>query len=435
MINLSELGERLSFWQKVLIGLFLYIICTSLGLFLSSHGWAKLLGQPGNKFEYWDLQHYANLSLNWRCWAFYPLWPQILRAFQPQDSFTAIQYALTISNLIFIASLPITLLTLNRLIQSSTLSFIIFLLYILNPNSIFHGNGYTESLFSFLGIIAIFCLRSPRSLLGNAILGGSIILMSLSRPVLVQFVLAACLASTCLLFLNFKQPFQQAFKQHLYSTGLIIVCSIAGYAIYGYTCFFSTGSFWTPFQAQSEWGKAFSFRPLFLLFPQSLLNDLHGLYFPFIIFILAIILILFKIKNQRPAIYIPQNPFLSLTLFYPPVAIILYAARSWQLRQKNQLPSLTLSPALTKLSSNYIFFFCVSVAMANAVIVFLTANNYLYSLARYVFGNPFFFVALGMLADCMNGVKTRTFLYGCLAVSALGLIHQWSRWGNDLWVG
>jgi hypothetical protein len=208
-----------------------------------------------------------------------------------------------------------------------------------------------------------------------------------------------------------------------------------GYAIYGFDCLQSTGSFWTPFQAQSEWGKALSFRPLFLLFPRSLLNDLHGLYFPFILFFLAAILIYVHAQQRKITLYIPEHPLLWLTLFYPPLAILLYSLRSFQLWKRGKLSTHSIPSQLTNLQTSYLFFFCLAVCMANSIISFLTANNYLYSLGRYVFATPFFFIAFGMLVDCLDSSRMRTFLYGCLVISGLGLIHQWHNWGGNLWVG
>ena len=73
--------------------------------------------------------------------------------------------------------------------------------------------------------------------------------------------------------------------------------------------------------------------------------------------------------------------------------------------------------------------------MANATIGFLAASGSLYSLARFVFAPPFFFIALGMVANALDGPKMRQFLLGGLFLSVVGLIDQWYKWGNGSWIG
>jgi hypothetical protein len=430
---------RFSFWQQIILALIFYVVCSSVGILISSEGIAKLAVYEGRKFQYWDAIHYVNLGLHPACQAFYPLWSQIINVFASGNSVIGLRYAFILSNILFALSLPIILFVLRKVIKSETLSFIILILYVINPNSIFHGNGYTESLFSLWAIISIVALLSANSAFWNGILALSVILMSVSRPSLVQLVFAALSAMTCVFLGSHLQPETHSqtkeWKRYVIPTGLIVVCAIAGYSIYGVYCLLSTGNFLTPFQAQVEWGRTLQFRPLFLLFPKSLLNDLHGLYFPFILFLLVVILIYFHAKHKQISLYVPKNPLVWITLFYPPLAILVYSIRSCQLGKAGKLTPQYVTPSIANLQTNYVFFFCLSVCMANAAIGFIAASGFLYSLARFVFGTPLFFIAFGMVLDHLDSPKTRQFLYGCLVVSCLGLIEQWYRWGNNRWVG
>ncbi|MBG1268289.1 mannosyltransferase family protein [Nostoc sp. WHI] len=430
---------RFSFWKQVILALVFYAICSSIGILISPDGIAKLAVQEGREFQYWDAIHYVNLGLHPHCQAFYPLWSQVIRLFAPQSSVVGLRYAFIFSNILFVLSLPIVLFVLRKVIKSESLSFITLILYVINPNSIFHSIGYTESLFSLWAIISVVALLFSTSVFWNIILAVSVILMSVSRPSLVQLIFAAFSAIVCV-FLGSKLGSEthsktREWKKYTIPTALIAICAMAGYSIYGIYCLLSTGNFLAPFQAQVEWGRTLQLRPLFLLFPRSLLNDLHGLYFPFILLSLVVVLIYFHNKHKEISLYVPKHPLLSITLFYPPIAILIYSIRSWQLEKAGKLTPRYVTPTIAQLQTNYVFFFCLSICIANAAIGFLAASDYLYSLARFVFATPFFFIAFGMVADHLDSPKTREFLYGCLLVSGLGLVEQWYRWGNNRWVG
>jgi hypothetical protein len=149
----------------------------------------------------------------------------------------------------------------------------------------------------------------------------------------------------------------------------------------------------------------------------------------------VLVLIYFNAKHKKISLYVPKSPLLSITLFYPPIAILIYSIRSWQLAKADKLTPQFVTPTIVQLQTNYVFFFCLFICIANAAIGFLAASGYLYSLARFVFATPLFFIAFGMVADHLDSPKTREFLYGCLLVSGLGLVHQWYSWGNNHWVG
>jgi hypothetical protein len=425
-----------SFWVQITIVLFLYFGCSSLGILSSTNGWTKLLLQEGKNFQHWDSIIYVSLALHPKCQAFYPLWPQIIGLFNPSTLYEGLKYSFFISNLMFIASLPCLLVILQRCIQSKWMSFSILLLYALNPNSIFHSIGYTESLFSFFALTAIGALIYSKNNLANIVLGLSAVIMGVCRPSVVQIVAASTFTCICLYFTcgrNLK-VFLATSKQYVVQSIILGLGSIIGYSIYGFSCLATTGNFLFPFQAQVQWGRTLSFKPLFLFLPRSLLNDLHGLYFPYILFLIVVILIYRFKNNNKIFAYIPSNPIIWLTLFYPPLAISIYSVQYFRMKKAGELIQYQISPKIQVLQTSYIFYFCISMALANAAIGFLAASESMYSLARFVFATPWFFIAFGMISNVFDTVLTRKFVLGCIVVSSIGLIHQWHNWGQDLWL-
>ncbi len=274
-----------SFWKQIILALLFYVVCSIIGILLSSDGIAKLAVYEGREFQYWDAIHYVNLGLHPRCQAFYPLWSQIINLFSPESSIVGLRYAFILSNILFVLSLPIVLFVLRKVIKSETLSFITLTLYVLNPNSIFHSIGYTESLFSLWAIVSVVALLFPNSVFWNGILAVSVIMMSVSRPSLVQLVFAALSAIACVfLGINLRPEATSTtkkWKRYATASGLIAMCAIAGYSIYGIYCLFSTGNFpstvstvysqqatfWLPFKLRWSGEELFSYDRCFCCFP------------------------------------------------------------------------------------------------------------------------------------------------------------------------
>jgi len=410
-----------------------YLLISFIGLGLSEPGLAKVLAPSTDLYQYWDTNHYVVLSTHLKCSTFYPLWPQTIRALT-RPAGTELQTALGLSMGVFLGALPLTYWVFRRLITKPTLAMLAFLLYVLNPNSIFHANGYTEAGFSALAVLMLAALLWPASVLSTGVLLTTSLLMSLMRPSLLQITVAAIGAWICVGVAGRWLACQPKARYGL-AVGTTVVGAVVGYAIYGTYCLYTAGNFLEPFQAQVEWGRRFGLRPVFLLLPRSLLNDLHGFYFPFILAGLVVLLAVFRRYRQPVPLLIPRHPLGWLTLFYPPLAAVVYGVQSWRQLGARRLPRWTVSPALDTLLTSYPFWFCLLMCLANASIGFLAASNSLYSLARFVFAPPFFFIALGMIANVLDSPTTRRFLIGSLALSGLGLMHQWYGWGNGGWVG
>ncbi len=426
--------------------IFLYVLCSAIGLGLSASGIVKILKPDADAYQYWDTIHYVRLGFDYSCQSFYPLWPQVIQSFANGQVNQGLQVAFALSTGLFLVSLPLTYWVFRQLISKSGLAVTAFLLYVLNPNSVFHSNGYTEGGFSMLAVLVLVALRFPRAPSLNGLLLGSTLLMSLMRPSLFQLTGAAVGAWICVALAGRalsqsavlqQRPPHPNLKQWGWLTGLISVGAIIGYSVYGVYCLHTTGNFLGPFQAQAEWGRKLGLRPMFLLLPRSLLNDLHGLYFPFILAGLVLCLAYVRLRKIPLRVYIPRHPLSWITLFYPPFAGVVYGLRfGWLVRTgSSALRQYRFPAALDALLTSYPFWFCLLMCMANATIGFLAASDSLYSLARFVFAPPFFFIALGMIADVLDSPTTRRFLTGCLLLSGLGLIHQWYSWGNGGWVG
>ncbi|MEO1593001.1 MAG: hypothetical protein AAFU71_17160 [Cyanobacteria bacterium J06632_22] len=435
-IGLSK-GLPDQWWRSIFAGAtvagVVYLVCGVLGLWLSESGLAKILEPNAEAYQYWDAINYVRLGFTYSCQEFYPLWPHVLGTLTHRVE-TGLQMAMGLSTLLFFSSLPLTYWVFRRLISKPGLALLAFLLYVLNPNSVFHANGYTEGGFSVMAVLALAVLVMPGSVWGNGLLLGMACLMSLMRPSLFQLVGAAIGAWVCVHLASraLSYPLRQ---RHDAATGLLVTGAIAGYAVYGTYCLNTVNNFLGPFQAQVEWGRRLGFRPLFLLLPRSLLNDLHGLYFPFVLFGLVLVLFCFRLFRRPLLAHVPTHPLSWITLFYPPLAGIVYSVQSWRRLRSQRLPTWTVPPAIDALVTSYPFWFCLLVCMANATIGFLAASGSLYSLARFVFAPPFFFIALGMVANALDGPKMRQFLLGGLFLSVVGLIDQWYKWGNGSWIG
>jgi hypothetical protein len=92
-----------------------------------------------------------------------------------------------------------------------------------------------------------------------------------------------------------------------------------------------------------------------------------------------------------------------------PLLILLYVFNYFRLKNKSTegeglLTRLQTSDYTKTLGKNYLFWFCVYFPVFHSVLIFFTRDR-LYSLGRYIFGVPFFFVALGYLCCCVPGKK------------------------------
>ncbi len=437
-----------------------FILCAGLGMLINPDAFHKFFSPiqlvPDvtiplpHKSYYWDVKHYAEMVLSNRCVAFYPLWPWVIRLlFRPQNLEQAAHLLLVTSTIISFVLIPFLLGIFIKELRQPYLSFILVLAYFLNPMSIFRVIGYTESLFSALSAIFIWlCLRQTelnetiRLFLVFLIIG----LMSLTRPILIQCIFSSIAAlATILLFENLKMKggdFRSQINKYtkeINTTVTLCISSLLGYSIYGIFCLRSRGDFFAPFNDQKLWGMRPGLHLEFFLFPKSPLFDLLGFYFSLLVLFGGFTFVYFKTKNKIPLVWIPKSPLWNALILYPPLLVLSYVFNYFRLKKNaadvnNRLTQLVTSDYTKTLSSNYVFWFCVYFSVAHSIIVFFTRDR-LYSLGRFIFGTPFFFLALGYLCCCIPGKKTYQMLWWFVLISAIALVEQWVNYGKNSWLG
>lgn len=416
-----------------------FLVCAIVGMLISSDTFYKFFSptqltraippQLPQKSYYWDIELYANMALQNTCTAFYPLWGFIItHLFYPQNLEQYANYFKITATAFFCISTPLVFWVFKKALINEYLALIITLAYTVNPMAIFRVIGYTESLFSLLGIFVIWLLL-PENKLNEKIklilLSFISILMALTRPVLVQMIFA-CLFSLITIFFLTKQ----LSKTNLFRTFAISISAILGYSIYGFSCLQSKGDFFAPFHDQKQWGKTLGLHLELLFFPKSPLFDLLGLYLPILILIISFIVIYWKSKKQKLLVFIPKIFLWDILIIYPPVLVLAYILNSWRGAKKE----IITSKFTNSLQNNYLFWFCIYFSVINALIVFLTQNR-LASLGRYIFAVPFFFLALGYLYCCFPGKRKYKNLLFLIIVSTIALVQQWIDYGKDQWLG
>ena len=414
----------------------IYILCTTIGMLINPLAFTKLfsLSSPvGNIPEgyYWDLQHYAGMALGDKCSAFYPLWPSVIRfLFHPQTIPEAAKYFMLLGNIIFFCSLGLLSWLLKKAFERRYIALLCLIAYAINPMSIFHSIGYTESLFSLLVMAFMWSfLQIKDRRLQLLVLFCIVFTMSLTRPVMIQIIFSS-LASLATMMVFRKLQNKTKHNQEIKITLTLILGSILGYSIYGFSCLKLRGDFLAPFNDQKHWGKNLGLHLSSLFIPRSTVLDLTGFYLSLLILICSLIFIYYKLKNRKLVLFIPQAPWWNFFLLYPPLGIFLYTFYYL----KGRLKELKLSEYSKTLSENYLFWFSIYFIFAHAAILFLT-DNYLTSLGRLTFALPFFFLAVGYLSRCLPEKKLHTHLLWLILFSGVGLIRQWVLYGHDKWLG
>lgn len=439
-----------------------FVFCAALGMLVNPDAFHKffspvqLVSDPvppsRSKSYYWDVRAYAEMVLSNRCLAFYPLWPLLSRIFfNPPTIDQAASSLLKLSTIIFGLSIPLFTWVFRKTLKHQSLVLLVLLAFYLNPMAIFRVIGYTESLFSALSIILIWlCLRQNRfnATLKLGFLFCLTFIMSLTRPILIPIISSSVGALGTIFFFehlkrkptegnNFLTHMSQ-YVQEIKITLTLWISSLLGYSIYGMFCLRSRGDFFAPFNDQKLWGTKLGLHPELLLFPKSPLFDLLGLYFPVLVLLISFTFVYFKIKNKAPLVWVPKSPLWNIFLLYPPVLTVGYIfvnlLKRKSAKAKPSLTRLHTSEFTLSLSSNYIFWFCIYFPVVHSALIFFTRDR-LYSLGRYVFGVPFFFMALGYLCCCIPGKKTYQALWWLIGICAIALVEQWVNYGYNKWLG
>lgn len=440
-----------------------FLVCAILGMLINPDAFHKffspiqLFADPippsRSRSYYWDVQAYAEMVLNNRCLAFYPLWPLLIRfLFHPQTIDQSAHSLLVVSTLIFFVSIPLLVWVFSKAFTQQYLALLLVIAFTVNPIGIFRVIGYTESLFTALSVIFIgVCLAKTRLIeqVQLAIVFVLTFLMSLTRPILLPFVFASVVALGTIFFWetlkletrNWRSFLTQVkqYGREIKLTFTISVAALLGYSVYGFFCFRSRGNFFAPFTDQKMWGTKLGLHLELLLFPKSPLIDLLGLYFPILVLLVAFILIYWNIKNEALLVWIPKSPLWNVLFLYPPLLIVVNIVNYFRLKNKpaeiaGSLTRVRIADETETLSSNYLFWFSIYFAIANSALIFLTRDR-LVSLGRYIFGVPFFFLALGYVCCCLPGKKTYQALWGLIVISAIALVEQWVNYGQNKWLG
>jgi|GEM_PF-2547595 len=348
--------QKQIFWQKIFAVAAIYLGLQLSILLITGSGWKKFwVLLPPEAFQYWDAIHYASLAVNSSCGAFYPLWPDLVRTLRaPSTLAEALRFAIPLSEVIFLASLPLALHSFNRILKHRNLALLVFVLYALGPNSIFYAIGYTEALFGALRLLFLLSLHLSEQQQSSTILqlGAGAALFSLAaltnlvRPALIQSTFAISFALIVSTLIHRSTSSSLAFlTKPLTLASLIGAGSLVGYGVYGTFCHTTAGDYLAPFQAQVAWGRTLAFRPWLLLFPRSLLVDLQGLYTPFLIFLTLGGVLWATMRRQVFTLYLPRPEWIYLFLVHPLVFSGIWIALTRFAKQPNNgLPLPTSIP-------------------------------------------------------------------------------------------
>lgn len=432
-----------------LVGVIYFLIQTSL-LLATGEGWTKfwLLDHIEN-FQYWDASIYAQLAVNPACSAFYPLWPSLVRVLTNPDTVEeALKVMIVTSEILFLASLPLARLTFDRIIKNTNVSRLVFILYALGPNAIFHSIGYTESLFSLLSLLFLLSLHTAEqkeiSPVKTLSLYGAIfvlsVLLNLLRPVLLQSWFAI---TFILIILSIIRRISSSNGDDLPLTAnttpltiLIGIGSIVGYSIYGFFCLNTAGNFLAPFQAQQSWGRTIAFRPWLLVFPRSLLMDIHALYTSILVFAILGYLLYAIYRGWREiVINLPSKPWIYIFLFHPLFFIAILTGLSYF--AKDWIKSILIHHPRQVLNNwtSFTVLYAVAFSGVHCIINFLANSGYLYSNARHYFGTPYAFVSIGVMLTSLSVPKLNRLMWVIAAVGVVWLGSQWFNYGSGGWLG
>ena len=393
----------------------LFLIILPLAVFINPELVPRFLGETSHisQYGYLDLEHYVDLATDGivkaQQTAFYPLWPYLIRVFSGAYSSNVYRVAIFLSGIIAALAMVLSKHAFHKLARNKISSLVSLGLYVLSPMSVFLFVGYTESVFAFeswiLILLIINVLMSPdrynaayrvNCFLVFATCAG----LGLTRPTLPQ----AAFTTIVTLFLTLKITYGESLarrKKYIHISMLILAGFVFGYIIYGAICLSNGFRFFEPFYVQQLWNKSFGIRPIYLLTSRSPLIDFMGLYYPFLLIVNSLSNFSIKIDFLNIIFY----KTLPLTLMYPPLGFF-YGILS---RESDSLKNADVTNELNIEEINkddkyfmdfrYLFWYCSFFAFSHSLICLLTSELYLASLGRFVFGQPYFYVALSIFIN------------------------------------
>jgi hypothetical protein len=439
--------RQTAFWLKVLVVTGIYVALQVTLLLATGDGWQKFwVLQPADNFEYWDAIHYANLSIRPRCQAFYLLWPWLLQLMiSPTTVEQALRVAIPLSEVLWLISLPLALYAFERIIPNQRVALLAFVLYALGPNAIFLAIGYTEALFGLLSLLFLLSLyHADQPAMGKrskftfySALLGVVILLNLTRPALTQSGFAVVFTLIGLYGIRrlIAPTSPKLYPRELILSGLITVGSGVGYGLYGLYCLHTAGDFLEPFHAQVEWGRTLAFRPWLLMFPRSLLFDLHGLYTAFLVFAVLGGL-MFSLWRQRQVVTVrlPRQVWIYLFLIHPLIFSAIMILMSRFAKRWTTVHSIQPAKVLASLS-NFTVLYAIGFSGIHSVINLLANSGYLYSTARHYFASPYAFVAIGAVLAALALPQLYRLTWAIAGIGLLWLGEQWFYYGSGRWLG
>jgi hypothetical protein len=398
---------------------------------------------------YYDVVPYANMAILNQCLAFYPMLSWIVRfSFQPQTFEQAVIGLKTISCICFIIAIPIYFNLVKRVSKNRKIAYLLTFIYTISPMAIFRVIGYTEGLFALISLILLSIITNTR-LNKNIVYASTfltILTMSVTRPVSLQLIFSVCVTISIIVLIEkikTKFSWQELFKnnrhkyQHFALLSLVIItATVMGYSIYGYFCLQSRGDFFAPFNDQKLWGRTIGFYPQIFLSLEYPLFEQMSLYFPIIfLFGVAICLYSFVTTNNIEVFNPPLPLFWGVISLYPSILIVTYVL-TFLIKGKTRLVTINLSSSLKakELFSSYPFWFCLSFVLSHVLINLFTVDK-IYSLARFTFSLPFFFVFLGYILQNVKNQSIINILKLFILIEAIALTEQWVRYGRNLWLG
>ena len=393
----------------------LFLIILPLAVFINPELVPRFLGETSHisQYGYLDLEHYVDLAtveiVKAQQTAFYPLWPYLIRVFSGAYGSNIYRIAIFLSGIIAVLAMVLSKYVFHRLARNKISSLVSLSLYVLSPMSVFLFVGYTESVFAFeswilvLLIINILMSRDSYSTSYRAncfLVFATCTGLGLTRPTLPQ----AAFATMVTLFLTLKITNDESLarrKKYVHISMLILAGFVFGYIVYGLICLSNGFRFFEPFYVQQLWNKSFGIRPIYLLTSRSPLIDFMGLYYPFLLIVNSLSNFSAKIDFLNNLLY--KN--LPLTLIYPPLGFF-YGILS---RKSDPIKNADPTKGLNKEKVNkddkyfmdfrYLFWYCSLFAFSHSLICLLTSELYLALLGRFVFGQPYFYVALSIFIN------------------------------------
>ncbi|WP_320666627.1 hypothetical protein [Prochlorococcus sp. MIT 1307] len=429
----------------------LFLIIIPLAVFINPGIVPRYLGNSPitTEFGYLDLEHYISIANNgyqtkWLT-AFYPLWPFCIRLANSFFQADIYRIAILLSTFLGLMSIYFSKNVFSRIALQQSYASISTWIYTLSPMTIFFFVGYSEALFSLeswilIGFMIDILHTNNKEKSSIKIKYFQIfvtcILIGLTRSTIAQTIFS-CVGSFLIILIIDKQININVVNKYLLLSIVIMLGTCFGYIIYGFLCLSEGHSFLEPFLAQKGWGKEFGIRPIYFFTSRSPLIDYWALYYPFLL-----------IFNNLAEYSIFHNRFellkkcfsknLPLTLVYPPIGILYALFSQKNNRRINFLPSQKnikshQNEIINSQQLDYLFWYTSFFALSHSLIVFFTQPYYLNGLARYVFGQPYFYVALSLFISKSqrNILYNPKIFYGItVLISSIFLIKHFIDFGN-----